>query len=393
MEKTLKTLNVTMNKNSDAKMMMMALVNHSLATKMGCSDIVTEIMDDTHVKLSDEETIFVAKRIIAAVNKYHDSKVSCNSKEQRYEKLMSLVTSEVGKETDLIRMIYSDVSERYDVSELSTSEVAEVSCWLAVKSILWVLPATESLVAAQTYKKQRRTDTVVKPEDVEVIEKTSTSDSNDDTEELLLPTTTVQVLKDTEDISEMIECLIGVLTSEDRADIYHQIMSEVEIDFAQSDWEEGHTRLSSAIGKYEGLYKKSMSVSERYECLVEQIVSEISQMSALSDISSDVAEIYDVSKITIGDFTVLLCWLVVANLISNPAPVVVEEEVEEVFEPVKQVKNQTPKPVKQVKNQTPKPVKRHPETRSGLLIFQARDLRRAVAAGDYSASTMYSIFG
>ena len=386
MEKTLRTLNVTMNKNGDAKMMMMALVNHSLATRMGCSDIVTEIMDDTHVKLSDEETIFIAKRIIAAVNKYHDSKVSCNSKEQRYEKLMSLVTSEVGKETDLMRMIHSDISERYDVSELPTSEVAEVCCWLAVKSILWVLPATESLVAAQTYKKQRhKKDTdEVNPEDVEVIEKTSTSDSknNNDTEELLLPTTTVQVLKDTEDISEMIECLINVLISEDRDDLYHEIMSEVEIDFAQSDWEEGHTRLSSAIGKYEGLYKKSMSMAERYECLVEQIVAEISQMSALSDISSDVAEIYDVSKITIGDFTVLLCWLVVANLISNPAPVVVEEEVEEVFEPVKQVKNQTPKPVK-----------RHPETRSGLLIFQARDLRRAVAAGDYSASTMYSIFG
>lgn len=156
MEKTLRTLNVTMNKNGDAKMMMMALVNHSLATKMGCSNIVTEIMDDVSVELSQDEKIFVTKRIIAAVNKYHDSKVSCNSKEQRYEKLMSLVTSEVGKETDIMRMIYSDISERYDISELSTSEVAEVSCWLAVKSILWVLPATESLVAAQTYKKQRR---------------------------------------------------------------------------------------------------------------------------------------------------------------------------------------------------------------------------------------------
>ena len=405
----MKKLNVTLNKNGDAKMMIMALLNGKLSLRMGRDDmsVITEIMSEVDPELSDEESKLIGLRLIDAVNKFHDIKRFCKDKDQKYDKLLQLVPSEVGKETSVMSLIYSDVSETYDTSELSTSEVSDVCCWLAAKSVLVKVPAMESLVAATSYKRRRgggesqsRDNIIVlgdhdnKETDVHG-HQNSSSDKNEMMDS--------GHLKNTDDVNEMISCLIGIILDDRREDIYHQILSEVEIDFIREDWDDGNKRLSSAIATFRNLDASQMGVYEKYRHLTNCLMTEIGQMPVLVDIYSDVSQMYDVSTLTVSGITEVLCWLIIFNLLCGEEPPEVDSTKE--VRP-KQRKHLCPATVSNNQPGKKKQSISSSETTNdvtvsnkyltrgkNLNIFQAKDLRNSVSTGNFCASRMFSIFG
>lgn len=415
----MKKLNVTLNKNGDAKMMVMALLNGKLSLRMGrdTDSIITEIMTDIDVELSDEESTLIASRLIDAVNKFHDIKRFCKNKDQKYEKLLQLVPAEVGKETSVMSLIYSDVSEAYDTSELSTSEVSDVCCWLAAKSVLVKIPAMESLVAAASYKRtQQRGKSQTKDNIVVIGQHKDDTDHNNNSSgknELM----DSGRLKNTNDVDEMIKCLIDIILDDGRDDIYHQILSEVEIDFIREDWDDANKRLSSALDKYYNMTDKvvTMDVSERYQHLVKCVMSEFGKMSVLSDVYSDVSRMYDLSGLSVAGATDLLCWLVIFNLIYGEEPPATEVvhvtpkadgRPKQKKEKNKKQPEKTEQPpissetivVAEKKDSKPDVVAELGDSEyltrgKNLNIFQAQELRNSVSTGNFCASRMFSIFG
>lgn len=427
MEKTLKTLNVTLNRNADAKMMVMALLNGKLALRMGCEDIrvISDIISDVDVRLSADEQKFIAKRLIDSISKFHDVKKFCKNKNQKYDELLKIVSAEVGKETSVITMIQADVTGDYDVSELSTSEISDICCWLAAKSVLVNIPAMESLVAVTSYRKQR--GKIQGRDNIVVLghnnEETADDAQNSSSKNEL---THSGNLKNTNDVDEMINCLIDIILDETREDIYHQILSEVEIDFIREDWDDANKRLSSAVDKYNMTDKVTMDVSERYRHLVKCVMSELAQMPVLSDVYSDVSQMYDLSNLSVSGVTELLCWLIIFNLLYGEEPPVTEmvpHKAADVRPKKKKKKQPCPVAVAVNNNQPGKTEQQSVSSSSGttnddvavavnnnpdvtemedneyltrgksLNIFQTHDLRNSVSTGNFCASRMFSIFG
>lgn len=381
MEKNMKKLNETLDRIGDAKMMMMALVSHTLQSKMDCSEeVVSTIMEETMPELSQAELSACADRLALSLRNYKDAKRECKDKSQRYEKLMTLVTSEIAKESKLLSLIVEDVSGTYDTSCLATSELQDVCCWLIVKALLYKLPAAESLVAATSYKKQKQpekevTNSTTEKNEISVVEESSVEGDSDATAESLIKT------------------LLDDLVDEKHTDLVHKIIREVEIDFSDEDKQAFVKRLSNAVYEFGGCIGGNATKEEKLDSIIYSIESNIGrEKDTIEKIMSDISGMYDTSDIDIKTMSDICIWLVVKQL--NTVEESEGAEESSVSEEIPQNKPQyeaKKKPVKFPVNK--EQIKKQPTQYQNLNMFQARDLRRAVASGDFCTSTMCSIFG
>ena len=302
MEKTMKKLNDSLIQIGDAKMMMMALINHSLQSKMDCNeDIVSTIMDETIPELAPDELSACAERLNVSLRNYKDAKRDCTNKDQKYKKLMTLVTSEIAKEHKLLSLIVKDVSETYDTSCLATSELQDICCWLIVKAVLYKLPAAESLVAASSYKKQKQPEKeTVNPttgkNEISVVEESSVEGDSDITAESLIKT------------------LLDDLVDTKHTDLVHKIIREVEIDFSDEDKEAFVKRLSNAVYEF-GCIGGNSTKEEKLDSIIYSIESNLGrEKDTIEKIMSDISDIYNTSDIDIKTMSDICIWLVVKQL-------------------------------------------------------------------------------
>lgn len=157
MEKKLKMLNDIINK-ANVKMMILALINHSLGSKIGTNEeLISQIMAEENVQLTPDEVDVVVERMITALNQYIDIGARKFQKEKKYDKLMICISSELSKETTLMTKIQSDVFDRYDTSLMSFETLGDTCCWLTVKSAIELLPGmNDTLKAANSYKNKTK---------------------------------------------------------------------------------------------------------------------------------------------------------------------------------------------------------------------------------------------
>ena len=381
MEKTMKKLNDSLIQIGDAKMMMMALINHSLQSKMDCSeDIVSTIMDETLPELTPDELSACAERLNVSLRNYKDAKRDCTNKNQKYKKLMTLVTSEIAKEHKLLSLIVKDVSETYDTSCLATSELQDICCWLIVKAVLYKLPAAESLVAASSYKKR-------KPREKQQPEKETENSTTTEKNEISVvspsgynPNVTAEAL---------INTLLGTLMDENHTDLPHRIMREVVLDFSDEDKAAFVNRLSGAIYEFSHI-EGDCTEDNKLNSIIHLVESNIGrEKTILEKIMLDISDMYDTSEIDIKTMSDISIWLVVKQLLSNADKSALSEKSEVVEKKVQPQKETIKKkPVKLQAN-----VKNRIAPCKNLNMFQVKDLREAISSGDFCAVTMHSIFG